>query len=501
MEEATSSYRQIFKATSLFGGVQVFQILISVVRSKLVAVLIGPAGMGIFGLLNSTTGFISALTNFGLGSSAVKNVAAATAEQNKTRVSIVVSVLRKLVWITGLLGMLITIVLSPWLSKLTFGNKDYTLAFIWISVTLLLRQLSSGQMVVLQGLRKIDYLAKANVTGSLIGLVISVPLYYIWRIDGIIPVIIASSITSTLLSWFYAKKTDVRSVKVTMSETLTEGKDMLKMGFILSLSSLFSVGISYILKIYVSNVGGVEQVGLYTSGFTIINTYVGMIFTAMSTDYYPRLSAVATDNIKVRETVNQQAEIAILILAPILSVFLIFIDPVVVLFYSYRFVPVSGMIHWAAIGIYFKAATWSIGTVLIAKGESRLFFWSEFIGNIYILVFNIIGYRLAGLEGLGISFLVTFIIYFIQIFVIVRLKYAFSFNREFYKVAVFQLVLGIICFVVMKILSSPWAYILGSVFILIATLFSLKELEKRIGLKEISQLLIKKIRNRRFDNG
>ena len=62
----------------------------------------------------------------------------------------------------------------------------------------------------------------------------------------------------------------------------------------------------------------VADVGLYSAGFTMIGTYVGMIFTAMGTDYYPRLSAVAKSNELSRQAINQQAEIAILIIAPLL---------------------------------------------------------------------------------------------------------------------------------------------------------------------------------------
>ncbi len=214
MSEQQSSYRQIFKATSIFGGVQVFNIVISVVGSKFVAVLIrGLVGMGIAGLLVSTTGFISTLTKFGLGTSAVKNVAAASATGDDTSVSKVVKVLRRLVWITGLIGMILTAVLSRWLSEITFGNTDFTFAFIWISITLLFQQLSSGQMVVLQGLRKIQYIARANVIGSAIGLIISVPVYYFWRLNGIVPVIIITSITGMALSWFYSQKSGSNQLK------------------------------------------------------------------------------------------------------------------------------------------------------------------------------------------------------------------------------------------------------------------------------------------------
>jgi O-antigen/teichoic acid export membrane protein len=485
MTEQQTSYRQIFKATSLFGGVQVFNIIISVIRSKFIALLLGPTGMGISGLLTSTSGFITALTNFGLGTSAVKDVASASSTNDEVRISTVVTVLRRLVWVTGLLGMILTSVLSPWLSEITFGNRDYTLAFIWISVTLLFQQLSSGQLVLLQGLRKLNYLAKANMAGALIGLLISVPIYFKWRIDGIVPVIILSSFSGTALSWYFARKTKIKSLKISGRRTIEEGKAMLKMGFILSMSGLISLGGSYIIRIYISNTGGVEQVGLYSAGFAIITTYVGMVFTAMSTDYYPRLSSIANDNIRATDLINQQAEVAILILAPILSVFLIFINWVVVILYSQKFVGVNEMIHWAALGMYFKAASWSIGFILLAKGATKIFFWNELIGNFYLLGFNIAGYRVAGLEGLGMSFLASYFVYSIQIFLLVKFKYSFSFNKEFCKIASIQFLLGFMCFLVTKILVTPWVFIVGFLIILISTIYSIHKLNQKTGLKSI----------------
>ena len=189
MQEEKSSYRSIMKATSLFGGVQVFNIIIAIVRSKIVAVLLGPAGMGIMGLLTSTTGLVQSLTNFGLGTSAVRDISAANESNDFNRISKITTVFRRLVWITGLLGTTSTLLLSPWLSELTFGNKEYTIAFMWLSASLLLNQLASGQNVILQGTRQLKYLAKANLLGSLIGLLISAPLYYIKGIDGIVPAI------------------------------------------------------------------------------------------------------------------------------------------------------------------------------------------------------------------------------------------------------------------------------------------------------------------------
>lgn len=485
MTEEQSSYRQIMRATSIFGGVQFFIIIMQIIRSKFIAVLLGPLGIGIIGLLTSTIGIIGSFTNFGLGTSAVKDVASADNTGNKIRIAIAVVVLKRLVWITGILGILVTLILSSWLSQLAFGNHDYRLAFIWISITLLFNQLCTGQLVVLQGMRKLNYLAKANIIGSALGLIIAIPLYYRFRIDGIVPAIIIASIISMALSWYFAKKVKIEHTKVSLYRTIAEGKNMLTMGFMISLSGLITLGVSYIVRIYISNTGGVEQVGLYTAGFAVINTYVGLIFTAMSTDYYPRLSAVAHSEELSKQTINQQAEIALLILAPIIMVFLVFIKWVVIILYSNDFIAVDEMIHWAALGMLFKAASWAIAFILLAKGASKLFFWNELIGNVYVLGLNILGYHFMGLTGLGISFMVGYLLYLIQVFVLIKIKYQFSFNSAFIRIFVIQFLLAISCFVVVKIVGKPYSYITGMGLIMISASYSYNELDKRLGLKAI----------------
>lgn len=485
MTEQQSSYRQIMKATSLFGGVQVFQIIIQVIRSKFVAVLLGPLGMGIAGLLTATIAFISGLSNFGLGTSAVKDIASANSTGNQIRISIKVIVLRRLVWITGTLGALLTLFFSPWLSRLTFGNHEYTLAFVWISITLLFTQLTSGQIALLQGMRKLQYLAKANLLGSIFGLITTVPLYYFWGNEGIVPGIIVTSLITLLLSWYFSNKVKIQPVKVTLIRTFAEGKNMLNLGFIISLSGIMAAGAAYIVRIFISKTGGLEQTGLYNGGFAIINTYVGLIFTAMGTDYYPRLAAIANNNQLCRQTVNQQAEIAVLILAPILIIFMVFINWVVIILYSTKFIAINQMIYWAALGVFFKAASWSVSFIFLAKGASKFFFWNELISNIYMLGLNLLGYKFLGLMGLGISFMIGYLLYLVQVFFLSKLKFEFSFSSEFIHIFSIQIILAVGSFLAVKFLNSPVSYFVGIGLILLSTWYSFKELDTRIGLKAI----------------
>ncbi len=492
MSEEQSSYRQIMKATSIFGGVQVYNIIISIVRSKFIAILLGPAGMGIAGLLTSTTGLISSISNMGLSTSAVKNVAAANTTGDAKRVGTSVAVLRRLVWITGIVGTVFTLSFAPWLSELTFGNKDYTFAFVLISITLLLAQISAGQLVVLQGMRKLQYLAKADIAGVTVALFTSIPIYYVWGTKGIVPAIILSSFVTLFLSWYFSSKIKIEKVQIDRATLFSEGGDMVRMGFFLSLSSMITMGTSYVVRVFISHQGGVEQVGLYNAGFSIINTYVGMVFAAMATDYFPRLSGIVHDIGKAKNIINQQGEVALLILAPILTVFMIFINWIVLLLYSSRFLPIDSMIHWAALGIFFKAASWPIAYLIIAKGDSKLFFYNELIVNIYMVGLNVLGYLWMGLEGLGISFFVSYLLYLTQVFLITYKKYTFVFERNFYKIFGVQFAVGLACFMISRLLNPPYVYIAGSLIIVFSFYYSFTELNKRLGLLSLLKEFRKK---------
>lgn len=492
MSEEQSSYRQIMKATSLFGGVQVFTILISIIRSKLIAVLLGPSGMGISGLLTATTGLIASLTNFGLSTSAIKDISAANNSGDNVRISTVATIIRRLVWITGILGAIVTLILSPWLSQITFGNSEYTFAFIWLSITLLLNQISVGQTVLLRGMRKLKYMAQSSVIGSAMGLITTIPLYYFYGNNGIVPGIIVSSIVTLLLTWFYTKKIDILPIYVSRARTVAEGKGMLKMGFMISLSGLISLGASYITRIYISNTGGINDVGLFNAGFAIINTYVSLIFTAMGTDFYPRLASVGNNNEHCKLLINQQAEVSILILAPIITIFIVLINWVIILFYSDEFLPINDMLLWTALGIFFKAASWSIAFILLAKGESKLFFWSELIANTYLLVFNIVGYMFGGLSGLGISFLIGYMLYLIQIYYIAKNKYKFSYNKGFYIIFCYQFTLAVITFLTIKLTGTSYSYIIGFTLISLSSIHAYKNINRKINIKSILLAIKKK---------
>ncbi len=485
MNNDKASYREILKSTSIFGGVQVVLILVSIIRSKLVAVLLGTAGMGVLGLFNSTINLILGIIGFNIGASAVKGIASANEKGDTTEVARITTIVKKLVWVTGLVGAVCIFLFSSRLSQMTFGNENYVNSFRWLSASLLFTRLTSGYNVILQGVRKLAYLAKGNLLGALLSFIVTIPLYYIYKVDGIVPGLILSSVCTLILAWYYMRKCSIPTVIVSTQEFATESRTIIKIGFFVSLTSIASSIEGYAVRVFISNHGVIDDVGLFNAGFAIIEQYIGLIFTAMSTDFYPRLAAITNDKNAYSKLMHQQAEVAILIITPLLCAFLVFVDWGIILLYSDRFLPIKEMIHWAALGVFLKVLFWIISTLFIASSNAKLYSITQTSFVLVMLSFNILGYKYYGLEGLGISFLMGYIVSFLIVYIVAKKKYQFVFSNSFFKIFFTQLTLATLSFLVVQFFPSPTYYFVGSAILLSSVYLSFKRLNKIMDIKEL----------------
>ncbi|MBP8789833.1 MAG: O-antigen translocase [Breznakibacter sp.] len=495
MEETQKhKYRQVFKATSIFGGVQVFSIIIGLVRSKFVAILLGTSGYGLNGLLSAPLGLIGNLTGMGIGYSAVRDISLANESGDTQKLARALTVLRQWAWVTGLLGMVVTLVMSPWLSQWSFGNRNYTWSFIWLSVTLLLAAISSGQTAVLRGTRRIKETATAGVIGSVLGLFTAIPLFYLYGIDGIVPSLILSATTTLLLSWWFSRKVVVPSVEITFKESFHAGKQMAQMGIMITLSGMITQLVTSGVNIFISRYGSMDDVGLYNAGWGITNQYVGLVFAAMGADYYPRLSGLSNDLKKMAEAVNQQAEIALLILGPVMILYLTSLPLLIRLLYTPAFLPILLFAQWVVLGMLFKAQTWAMGFMFLAKGDSKLFLYSEIAANILILSLNIGCYALWGLEGMGISFTLSYGLYAFIVYLLVRTKYNYLPGKPLITIFAVQQTMAIVAFLVAWKFGFPVAYYSGAICLAVSVVYSLYEMNKRIDLKSFAQNKLSKFK-------
>jgi len=486
MSSDRNSYSSIIKAISLFGGVKIFQILISIIRSKIIAILIGPLGMGVESLLTSTTNIVLSITGLGLQISGVRNISKAHSYNDENKINTTITVLRRIVWFTGIVGSIATFILSTYLSKLTFGDELQSISFKIISIILLFNQLNVGQVVLLQGTFHYKYLAKASLFGNLMALILTMPFYYLFRTKGIVPAIIISSFITLLFSWFYSRKISFNKVKLSLRETYLEGKEIIFLGVVLAAVGLLGQLSGYIMNIVISHIGSIKEVGLYTAGYNIANTYVFLILSSMSTDYVPRLSAVSTNNTLLSEIINKQAVLLVTLIAPLVIVFIVLIKEIVILLYSKDFLPIIGMIELFMFGMLFRAISWALSYSFIARGDSKVFFLNELAISVVSLIFNILGYVWFGFTGLGISFIITYVLYTVQLTYFGKKQFGFEFNFEFYKILIPQLLICILCITSAKLIGySILRYIIGSILFVASIYLTYTVLDNLIGVKKM----------------
>ena len=479
------SYKNIFKATSLFGGTKVIEVFINLIRGKIIAVLLGPAGMGLNGLFVSSISMINNIAGLGLNYSAVRDISKANECGDIEKLSRTIRIYKRWLFASALLGFIAVVSLSPLLSRFAFKSGEYTWAFMLLGFMVLFNILSSGNASLLQGTRNLKLYAIDSLSGTLVALVVSAPLYFIFGIKAIVPALILSALVSYLLSALFTSKVKIINARVSWKETYSGGLEMVKLGVAMMLATTIGSLVSYLLNNFIINSGSVAELGMYQAGMSITSQSIGLVFIAMAVDYYPRLSAISDDNSKVRDMVNQQGEVTLLIATPILLLLVIAAPIIIQILLSKEFMPITGFIRMLAFGMMFKASSYSIGAISFAKGDRKVFFLLEGIyTNISMLVFSIIGYMINGLEGLAWAFLIMHFVYFVLINIVTSKLYSFYLSKELKKILLIQFGLMLSVFLSFRFLNNFVSYPITFLLLIFSTIFSFKQLDKMIGIKE-----------------
>ena len=484
---SVSTYRRIVKSTGLFGGVQVIGIICSFVKVKFIAIWLGAEGVGIINLYNAALEMIAAVTGLGLRQSTVRDVSKAVSQKNEHRLSEVVTVVRRWSWFVGLAGAVIVLSFAPLLSRLTFDNDQHIWGFVWLSCALLFNALSSGEQAVLQGLGRIKVLAKSSVWGAVTALLLSLPMYYFWRIEGIVPSLILVALTSLIFTWIYSRRVPVRAAKLSAEETWNIGKPMAMLGIYMTISGFITTLLNYLFIAWLNSHSGMADVGYYTSGYTLITRYVGLVFTAMGTEYYPRLAAIADDRKLVGEQVSRQAEASLIILLPVVCLFLVCQSWIIRILYTTDFLRIVDYISWSIIGVLFKAVSWTMGFVVLAKGAGKLFMITEFLSDTVSFVLNITAYMVWGLEGIGIAYLMNFFLYGTGMWLLCRRYYRLRFEHSFYRVLITVLSICLPAFAFCRFGQTGWYMLAAWLFTGISVIYSITMLKKRLGWKMLNK--------------
>jgi len=339
-----ASYRTILRASSLMGAASVLHILLGIVRIKIAAVLLGPAGVGLIGILQNMMATATAVGTLGMDTVGTRKIASEPDPQQQAQVA------RALFW--GLLGFGLIVgtgffVLRQPISTALLGMPESESQIGWIAVGILFAVASAAQIALLNGLRRIRSLALLKVL---------------------------SAILATCLC--------------------------------------------------------IAALGHFEASWMISMTYLGFVLGAMATDYFPRLSAAIADPVAASRLVNEQTEVALILIGPVLIVLMAFAPLVINLLYTAEFHEAAGILRWQIFGDLLKIISWPLSFVLLALGLSRTYLCVEAVAAAVFVAVEASLLGSVGINSTGIGFLAIYLVYAPLVLVVAYKRIGFRWSAH-----------------------------------------------------------------------
>ena len=492
--DSSNTYRHVLKYTSIFGGVQGLNMLISVVRNKLVAVILGPDGMGLASLFNSTVNFVSQTTNFGVSFSAIKNISEAFGSGDEAKIRHAVSVIRAWAMVTAILGTLVCAIFGAALSDWTFAWGDHTLHFIVLAPAVGFTAITGGETAILKGTRRLKDLAFVQVLAVFASLVLSIPLYIAYGQTAIVPVIVLTLFASMLITILYSYKyyppqrtnkgflRDIMAVVASpfykKGKLLRHGMPMIRLGIAFTGAGILGSGAEFLIRAWLNTSGNLDVVGFYNAGYTMAMVYGGVVFTAMETDFFPRLSAVNANQRDCDAVINKQIEAALLIISPLLVAFTVCLPIIVPLLLSREFLPIIAMLQVTIFALYFRALKLPIAYLTLAKGDSRNYLLLEGYSDILTVIGVIAGYHFFDIAGLGMGLLLAEIADVIVLNIYAGKCYGYRSSRRIWLYACEQLPIAVAAYLCVTNMTGIYYWATGFILFAISSAISLFYLKR-----------------------
>lgn len=489
--ESRPTHSEALRSTTIIGGSSAIVMFIRMVRTKVLAVLLGPAGVGLEAIYDSVITLWRSVVDLGTGSSGVRQIAAAVGTGDAQVVARTAHTLRRVCLVLGLLGSAGLFLLREPVSRLAFGNSDYATAIGWLAIVPLLGSLTGGQGALLQGMRRIGELAKLNVFGTLISVVLTIPLVYLWGANAIPAYLILSVAGTIALSWWYVRRIPLEKVHVPLRESFAEAGRLVRLGVVFLASGLMTTGSLFAMRILVTREAGIDGAGEFQAANALSLVYIGFVLQAMGTDFYPRLTAVAGDNARCNQLVNDQTEISILLGLPGILGTITFAPWVIHVFYSDRFGVAADILCWQVAGMLFRLISWPMAFVMVAKGRAAAYFWTDLAAYSLYVLLGWIGLRVAGLPGAGIAFLGMYVGYAALIHRVVRGMSGFRWSPLNVRFGVAGVASAAAVLGLRFLVPDPWATIAAALLTTVVGIFCLTALVRLIGAQEVNRYLAK----------
>ncbi len=482
----SNSYKDIMKATSITGSVQVIRLFFGLIRNKMIALLFGPAGLGVWGLYQSFTDMVQSAASLGLDKSAVKQIAENHDDLKKRNLAIKVT--QYSVAIFSLICSISVAIFAEDISKNIFGSVEYKVG-VWVcSLVIFINSVTAALKAVLNGLSEIKVLAVSQLMGVLFGNVVvfsllpfldavAIPFYFL---------VIAAAAFIPVLAFY--RRLGLSFVKSTFAESFATLSQLMKLGLAFWVSAFFMAFITYMINIFLKDKFSLDVVGIYQASWVISNLYIGVILTAMGVAFFPKVSKTIDDIDETRKVINEQIEFGLLISLPFVLVFFVFAPVFLMLLYSSSFEIGETIIRWFILGVIIRLLGFPLSYALMAKGRPLFYVVGQFVLSLANYCLLLLFVDLYGYEGLGMNYFIAYCVYIFLLIVFCYQALDYIISVSILKVIAVYLLCLFASLMVFTICSGMLFYFYGFIIVVLSAVYSYRQLVTKINVDIVGYL-------------
>lgn len=485
------------------GSAQIITVLSSLAKTKAIALILGPSGVGLVGLYTNLVATASSVASLGIATTGVRSVVEAQNDPDDLAVG---RAWRSLFWITLVLGCAgggIWWGLSPWIARVLVSDPERSGEVAWLAIGVGLSVAVASQSALLKGMHRVAELAKIAIGAATLGAVIGVGALNIWSDQGIVAVVLAMPVLSFVTGWIYLRAIGKPAGRPTGQQLARDWRALIVPGIPFMLSGVAALLGLLAVQTLVARQLGPSALGNFQAAWSISMTYLGFVLGAMAIDYFPRLvSALRTPENAVR-LVNEQTELSLLLCAPMILLMLGFSPWVIRLLYSPEFSEAVEILRWQLLGDALKVMSWPLGYLQQARSAGRTFLLTETISALLMGLVVFFCLPRIGLEATGIAVLVVYATLLPILWWLGRRWIKFTWTRSVKVQAVAFLSAAILLDVACRrsdLLGAVFSVILAACFTAWAVmrLTALTAIEG--GLAGLAQTLVQKVKKRSRDS-
>ena len=369
------------RAILMVGGSQVASIFISIARIKLIAVLLGPAGIGLLGLLNNIKEVGGTAGGLGMASSGVRQIAQDahdTEAQSATRTLLLVSLT-----IQGGVSALVIWFFREQLASRFFADEIGPQALGIVAVAVWVGLVASAMTAIIQAMRRIAELVRVTVYGALVGTVLGLIAVLMWGQAGL-PFVVLGLASGQLVAaiWFTRKIGLPKAAHALSFRTLIMNWwGMARLGLAFMFGALLTASTLLLVRAMVQDRLGLDVLGQFEAAWALTITYLGFVLNAMAADYFPRLSGAVHDATASTAMVNEQLQLSLILGGPLILITIGLAPLILLVLYSSHFSDAAELLQIMTLGNLLKLGSWAIGFTVVAKGRGTLFILLETVFN------------------------------------------------------------------------------------------------------------------------